>query len=121
MTESDRNVALLMPVLVRMLNQIHLRGEYMKKILLVMLVIPLLLLLSSTYSYCEKESLPLSVDEALTLLKNLDPNITVTAVKPSPVGGLWEVDIEGGGKKGLVYLDSTKKNFILSANIAIPG
>jgi len=90
----------------------------MKKILLVMLVIPLLLLLSSTYSYCEKESPP-SVDEALTLLKNLDPNITVTAVKPSPVGGLWEVDIEVGGKKGLVYLDATKKYLISGAIIAI--
>src|SRR4030043_1905898 len=107
--------------ILKMLNQIRLRGEYMKKILLVMLVIPLLLLLSSTYSYCEKESLPRGVDEALTLLKNLDPNIKVTAVNPSPIGGLWEVDIEAGGKKGLVYLDATKKNFILSANIAIPG
>ena len=91
----------------------------MKKTLLVMLVIPLLLLLSSTYSYCEKESLPLGVDEALTLLKNLDPNIKVTAVKPSPIGGLWEVDIEAGGKKGLVYLDATKKYLISGAIIAI--
>ncbi len=91
----------------------------MKKILLVMLIIPLLLLLSSTYGYCEKESLPLSVDEALTLLKNLDPNIKVLTVKPSPVEGLWEVDIEAGGKKGLVYIDATKKYLISGTIIAI--
>jgi thiol:disulfide interchange protein DsbC len=92
----------------------------MKKILLVMLVIPLLLLLSSAYSYCEKES-PLSVDEALTLLKNLDPNIKVTAVKPSPVGGLWEVDIETGGKKIPVYIDLSKKYLISGSIIDIKG
>src|SRR4030065_2683722 len=106
--------------ILKMLNQIRLRGEYMKKILLVMLVIPLLLLLSSTFSYCEKESSPLSVDEALTLLKNLDPNITVIAVKPSPVGGLWEVDIEVGGKKGLVLRDGLKTHLISGAIISLP-
>ena len=93
----------------------------MKKILLVMLVIPLLLLLSSTYSYCEKESLSLSVDEALTLLKNLDPNIKVTAVKPSPIEGLWEVDIETGGKKIPVYIDLSKKYLISGSIIDIKG
>jgi thiol:disulfide interchange protein DsbC len=93
----------------------------MKKILLVMFVIPLLLLLSSTYSYCEKESLPLSVDEALTLLKNLDPNIKVTAVKPSPIEGLWEVDIETGGKKIPVYIDLSKKYLISGSIIDIKG
>lgn len=91
----------------------------MKKILFSIFIISLLLSLSYSQGYCEKESLPLSVDEALTLLKNLDPNITVTAVRPSPVGGLWEVDIEAGGKKGLVYIDTTKKFLVSGAIIAI--
>jgi thiol:disulfide interchange protein DsbC len=91
----------------------------MKKVLFSIFIISLLLSLSYSQGYCEKESLPLGVDEALTLLKNLDPNIKVTAVKPSPIGGLWEVDIEVGGKKGLVYLDATKKYLISGAIIAI--
>jgi thiol:disulfide interchange protein DsbC len=91
----------------------------MKKVLFSIFIISLLLSLSYSQGYSEKESLSLGVDEALTLLKNLDPNIKVTAVKPSPIGGLWEVDIDAGGKKGLVYLDATKKYLISGAIIAI--
>ncbi len=88
----------------------------MKKVLFLMLFTFLLLSLSFSQGYSEKESLTLSVDEALTLLKGFDPNIKVLAVKPSPVEGLWEVDIEAGGKKGLVYVDATKK-YLLSGSI----
>jgi thiol:disulfide interchange protein DsbC len=88
----------------------------MKKVLLSMLIVFLLLSLSYSQGYSEKESLTLSVDEALTLLKGFDPNIKVLAVKPSPVEGLWEVDIEAGGKKGLVYVDAAKK-YLLSGSI----
>ena len=91
----------------------------MKKVLLSMFIIFLLLPLLYSHGYSEKESLSLSVDEAFTLLKDLDPNIKVIAVKPSPVEGLWEVDIEAGGKKGLVYIDATKKYLISGAIIAI--
>jgi thiol:disulfide interchange protein DsbC len=75
--------------------------------------------LSYSQGYSEKESLALGVDEALTLLKNLDPNIKVIAVQPGPVEGLWEVDIEAGNRKGLVYIDSTKKYLISGTIIAI--
>jgi len=91
----------------------------MKKVLFSIFIISLLLSLSYSQGYSEKESLSLSVDEAFTLLKDLDPNIKVIAVKTSPVEGLWEVDIEVGGKKGLVYLDATKKYLISGAIIAI--
>ena len=91
----------------------------MKKVLFSIFIISLLLSLSYSQGYSEKESLSLSVDEAFTLLKDLDPNIKVIAVKPSPVEGLWEVDIEAGGKKGLVYIDATKKYLISGAIIAI--
>ena len=90
----------------------------MKKVLFLALT---LLFLSSFYSYgyCEKDKEghePLSVDEALTLLKNLDPNIKVITVKPSPIEGLWEVDIESGGKKLPVYIDLSKK-YVVSGSI----
>jgi thiol:disulfide interchange protein DsbC len=88
----------------------------MKKVLLSMFIIFLLLSLSYSHGYSEKESLALSVDEALTLLKNLDPNIKVLTVKPSPIEGLWEVDIETGGKKIPVYIDLSKK-YLISGSI----
>jgi len=91
----------------------------MKKVLLSVLIVSLFLSLSYSQGYSEKESLALGVDEALTLLKNLDPNIKVIAVHPGPVEGLWEVDIEAGNRKGLVYIDSTKKYLISGTIIAI--
>ena len=93
----------------------------MKEVLLSMLIIILLLSLSYSQGYCEKESLSLSVDEAFTLLKDLDPNIKVIAVKPSPIEGLWEVDIETGGKKIPVYIDLSKKYLISGSIIDIKG
>jgi thiol:disulfide interchange protein DsbC len=91
----------------------------MKKILLPVLIISLFLSLLYSQGHCEKESLSLSVEEALTLLKDLDPNVKVLAVRTSPIEGLWEVDVEAGNKKGLVYIDSTKKYLISGAIIAI--
>jgi thiol:disulfide interchange protein DsbC len=91
----------------------------MKKILLSVLIIFLLLSLSYSRGHGEKESLALSVDEAFTLLKNLDPNIKVIAVKPSPIEGLWEVDIETGGKKIPVYIDLSKKHLVSGSIIDI--
>jgi thiol:disulfide interchange protein DsbC len=93
----------------------------MKKILLSLLIISLFLSLFYSQGYCEKESLPLSVEEATILLKSFDPHIRILAVKPGPVGGLWEVAVESGGKKGLVYIDSTKKYLISGAIITIEG
>lgn len=61
------------------------------------------------------ETSDLSSDEALSLLKNLDPNIKVIGVRKSPVESLWEVDIQTGGRKSLVYIDSSKKYMILGA------
>ncbi len=96
----------------------------MKKILFPLLIIFLLLPLLHSYSFAEtekdlSESLSLSVDEASALLKGLDPNIKVIAVKKSPVEGLWEVDVESGGRKLPVYVDFSKKHLISGSIIDI--
>jgi thiol:disulfide interchange protein DsbC len=88
----------------------------MKKVLLSVLIVFLLLSFLYSQAYSEKESLNLSIDEALILLKDLDPNVKVMAVKPGPVEGLWEVDIESGGKKLAVYVDNSKK-YLISGSI----
>ncbi len=43
---------------------------------------------------------------------NLPPNAEVTEVKLAPAGGLWEIDLEANGRKGMVYLDFSKKYLI---------
>ncbi len=54
----------------------------------------------------------LSADQARDLFKELVPDIKILEIKEGPMKGLWEVDMESGGKKGLFYVDFSKKNLI---------
>ncbi|MEF9427203.1 MAG: hypothetical protein L0956_08555 [Candidatus Mariimomonas ferrooxydans] len=40
------------------------------------------------------------------------PDVKVLSVWPAPVEGLWEVVMESGGKKSILYIDSAKKNIL---------
>jgi thiol:disulfide interchange protein DsbC len=57
----------------------------------------------------------LSVEEAAKLLKPLELD-KVTSVSESPVKGLWAVEAEKGGGKGMVFVDFGKKH-VLQAQI----
>ena len=61
----------------------------------------------------------LSSSEANDLLKNLIPNLKILDVNPSPAKGFWEVYLESGGKKGLIYVDFLKKHFFSGALVSI--
>jgi thiol:disulfide interchange protein DsbC len=96
----------------------------MKNMLFHLFIIFLLLPFLYSYSFGETEkdrteSPNLSVDEASTLLKELDPNVKVIAVRKSPVEGLWEVAIEVGNRKNVVYVDVSKKYLMSGSVIAI--
>jgi len=54
----------------------------------------------------------LNADQAKEALKALIPDITIINVGPAPLKGLWEIGMESGGKKGILYLDFSKKNLI---------
>ena len=54
-------------------------------------------------------------EEVATLLKDLAPDLKVLEIRESPVKGLWEVSIQSGERKGLLYLDSSKKYIIQGA------
>lgn len=58
----------------------------------------------------------ISKEEANNLLKELIPNAKVLEIKDSPFKGFWEVDLETGGKKGLLYVDFSKR-FIFAGSI----
>ncbi|MBI5102664.1 MAG: DsbC family protein [Nitrospirae bacterium] len=48
-------------------------------------------------------------EEAADLLKELVPNIKVRDVRVSPIKAVWEIELESDGKKGLIYVDFSKK------------
>jgi thiol:disulfide interchange protein DsbC len=58
----------------------------------------------------------LSVDQAKELFKQLGPNIDILGVHAGPIKGLWEVDIDAGGRKSVVYVDFSKKK-VIAGNI----
>lgn len=92
-------------------------------------IIPLILCLSLTlsitslcstvFAFSEKGNCKschkLTVSEAQQLLSG-GPDMKVTDVIDSPLKGLWEVNFVSQGRKGLVYIDYTKK-FIFAGNI----
>ena len=59
----------------------------------------------------------LSAEEARTILNEVIPNVKIIHVKQSPVAGLWELGIDMGGKKAIVYLDHAKKRIWHQYNI----
>jgi thiol:disulfide interchange protein DsbC len=57
--------------------------------------------------------------EAEALLKAAIPNVRVLEIRTAPVRSMWEIDVESNGKRGLVYLDVTKKYLFSGALIDI--
>jgi len=54
----------------------------------------------------------LSADQAQEVMKPFAPDVKILAVLPSPLKGIWEIDIETGGKKSVVYIDYSRKLLI---------
>ena len=55
----------------------------------------------------------LTADQAQEVLKPFAPDVKILDIKKSPLVGLWEIAIESGAKKNVVYLDYSKKVLIL--------
>ena len=58
----------------------------------------------------------LSRDEAENLLKPLAPDMKVIQLKTSPLKAMWEIFYESQGRKGIVYVDFSKK-YLLSGQL----
>lgn len=61
-----------------------------------------------------EEKMP-TKDEAAEILKELAPDLKILEVKESPIKGLWEIDVQSGDRKGLLYLDYSRKYFMQGA------
>ena len=93
----------------------------MGKLLFSLVMALVLLPVSYSYGFSEKgqdcsKCHTLSKDEATTLLKDIGQGVKVLEVLTSPIKGMWEVDVDAGGKKGLVYIDFSK-NYLVSGSI----
>ncbi len=66
-------------------------------------------------AYAASKSDMISAEEAKNVLDDLIPNIKIIHVQQSPVAGLWEVGVDIGGRKAIIYLDSAKKHIISPA------
>lgn len=61
----------------------------------------------------------LSKEEASDLLKGIFPGIKVLDVRISPAKALWEIFSEVGARKGIVYVDFSKKYVFSGSMISI--
>ncbi len=97
----------------------------MRKMFCLGVMVALVLSASFAFGFSDKEQdcskcHTLKKDEAATLLKDLIPNPNILEIKTSPMKGMWEVDLESGGRKGLVYVDFSKK-YMVYGNIVEIG
>jgi len=62
----------------------------------------------------------LSKPEVKTILQNMKiPHTDILQIQMSPVKGIWEVSIDDKGKKGLFYVDFSKRHFLLGPIIEV--
>ncbi len=93
----------------------------MRKILFLAVALSILQYASNSYGFSSKgencsKCHTLKKEEAAALIKLIDPNIKILNIKLTPLKSLWEIDVESGGKKAVVYLDITKK-YLISGQI----
>jgi thiol:disulfide interchange protein DsbC len=101
-----------------------LRKSMLRRVLVKCLLLVCLLPISYSYSFetsgqeCSKCH-TLNKEEAKDVLKVIIPEVAILDVRPSPVKGFWEVYLESRGKKGIVYVDFSKKHFFSGALISL--
>ena len=54
----------------------------------------------------------LSKEQATKTLSEMIPDVKVLNIAPSAVKGLWEISMETGGRKVIVYLDYSGKHLV---------
>ena len=98
----------------------------MRKVLFLVVALSILQYASSSYGFSNKgencsKCHTLKKEEAAALLKDIIPNAKILNIKMTPLKSLWEIDIESGNKKGVLYLDVTKKYLISGQLVDIKG
>src|SRR5512135_1260517 len=98
----------------------------MRKVLFLLVALCVLQYASNSHGFSNKgencsKCHTLKKEEAAALLKDIIPNVKILDIKMTPLKSLWEIDIESGNKKGVLYLDVTKKYLISGQLVDIKG
>jgi thiol:disulfide interchange protein DsbC len=89
----------------------------MRKLVLIVTILSLAVLLRHGNAYAfpkgeEKGCIKchtLNDEQAAEVLKPFAPDVKILSIKEAPLAGMWEIAIESGAKKNVVYLDYGKK------------
>ena len=55
----------------------------------------------------------LNAEQAKDVLSQLAPDVKILDIQPAPVAGFWEIGLQAGGQKSILYLDFSKKKLLL--------
>lgn len=56
--------------------------------------------------------------EAETIIKKLNPSLSIIDIKQAPVKSLWQIEVDAGdGKSGPIFLDYSKQNLVVVQQI----
>jgi thiol:disulfide interchange protein DsbC len=98
----------------------------MRKILFLAATLVIMQYASNSYAFSIKgedcsKCHTLKKEEAAALLKAVVPDIKILNIRMTPLKSLWEIDFESNKKKGVVYLDITKKYLLSGQLVDIKG
>jgi len=61
----------------------------------------------------------LTLEEASSIVKSINPDINVIGVTMGPIEGLWEIVIEARGQKGIAYIDFSKEHIVTGSVLKV--
>ena len=83
------------------------------------LVVVLVVGLAFCFSLSADAQQVLTSEEARDILIGLIPEIEILDIRPAVTTGLWEISFKSGGRKSVIYMDSSKENIIVGQIIDI--
>jgi thiol:disulfide interchange protein DsbC len=88
----------------------------MRKFLIVLLAAITIIALNTPNVFGTEESAKLTNEDAQNALKEVISDVKILDIRPAQIKGLWEIVIETKGRKGIVYIDFSKK-YVISGSI----
>jgi thiol:disulfide interchange protein DsbC len=88
----------------------------MQKLLIILLLATTVIISNIPDVFGAEESAKITNEDAQNALKEVIPDLKIIDVRPAKIQGLWEIAVEANGKKGIIYLDSSR-NFAVFGSV----
>jgi thiol:disulfide interchange protein DsbC len=88
----------------------------MQKLLIILLLATTVIISNIPDVFGAEESAKITNEDAQNALKEVIPDVKILDVRPAKIQGLWEIAVEANGKKGIIYLDSSR-NFAVFGSV----